>query len=686
MVQTVSGPYKAFRATDVTACDGHLIMIYNRTHDEVESDVGQYLRYAPFCGIFPVDLTRDVDATGWSHEKEFFCMLLNDANKSGDYTFRLYHEGELKFTYAVELSLQWSAFWYAGNGEMPGDGVYTVKLFDPDNIQIYIQDFKLINYTPPPPPPIGIFLTIANYFHSMSEYPVLGDTFDYIGTAFETVDGWMTTVNTALSNILSWSAIKAQIDTTYSILAETKATIVAAAIASAAATWSILAETKATIVAAAKTAVLGTYASLDLWFDSKTEAISAVIIGAYPTIEWWFEDQKDIVKAWVLGTYTDLDAWLSAHFDSIVAAVIAQVPEISAYITEHAAEILDTLLGTYTDLGDWFDAQQTVVKRWILGTYASLDLWFDSKTEAISAVVIGAYPTIEWWFEDQKDIVKAWVLGTYASIDTWFDAQKAKVLAWVSTAFSIVNHSWQEVLDLIEAAEGLLPDWFPTSLEDLKNLINDTVSSTFTILSETKASIVAAAIASAAATWSILAETKATIVAAAKTAVLGAYSSIDSWFVSKRAIVELWVKTLFPYDITDAQAFLRWLGIEAGEVITTILDTPADMFAWIRSEIEAAYTIVTHTWQDVLDAIDAAAGVLPTWFPTSLEDLKNLINDTVSSTFTILSETKASIVAAAKTAVLGAYTTLDGWFNAQKDKIISWVVMEAESILDEVFK
>ena len=227
----------------------------------------------------------------------------------------------------------------------------------------------------------------------------------------------------------------------------------------------------------------------------------------------------------------------------------------------------------------------------------------------------------------------------------------AGITALIASTYDIVSHSWQDVIDLVDAIETVLPVWLPTSLEDLKTLIEDTISGAF----------------------SIVTETKDTIVSAAKTTVLGTYTSIDTWLTSKKDLIMEWVKDLFPYDITDAQALLRWIGIEAGDVITTILDTPADMFAWIKTEIEDAYDIVSHSWQDVIDLVDAIETVLPVWLPTSLEDLKTLIEDTISGAFSIVTETKDTIVSAAKTTVLGTYTSIDTWLTSKKDLIMEWV-------------
>lgn len=120
----------------------------------------------------------------------------------------------------------------------------------------------------------------------------------------------------------------------------------------------------------------------------------------------------------------------------------------------------------------------------------------------------------------------------------------------------------------------------------------------------------------------------------------------------------------FAASETKAVAFLTALGIGAGDVITTILDTPADMFAWIKSEIEAAYSIVLHTWSEVEDLIPSWSDLIPEGFPASLDDLKTLIESYIPE--------------------------LPDWFPTSLDELKTLIVTTIsdafESILDKVFK
>ena len=161
LAQTVSALGRAFKDTNTgVACDGETIQIYNRTHDEVEADIAAYLTYAPFCIVDTYGSV--IDAAGWENPdvNELFCIVLNDANKAGTYTFYLYYQGTLTFSYPVSLGIGWSAFWYAGNGEVPGNGEYQVDIRDPDGIAIATRTFTIINY--PAPPTVRMAMSINN--------------------------------------------------------------------------------------------------------------------------------------------------------------------------------------------------------------------------------------------------------------------------------------------------------------------------------------------------------------------------------------------------------------------------------------------------------------------------------------------------------------------------------------------
>ncbi len=115
---------------------------------------------------------------------------------------------------------------------------------------------------------------------------------------------------------------------------------------------------------------------------------------------------------------------------------------------------------------------------------------------------------------------------------------------------------------------------------------------------------------------------------------------------------------------TRAVAFLTALGIGAGDVITTILDTPADMFLWIQGEIENAYDIVNHAWSDVTGAIS-----------TAIDDLSDIVDHTwldVTDLIPTWEDLKPDWV----------------WASLADFKVtlVSYVSETFESILDKVFE
>lgn len=166
--QTVTALGRHFRCTNVNACDGQKIQIYNRTHEEVEADVAAYCTYAPLCIGDPYGSI--IDATGWNNPdvNELFCIVINDTNKAGDYTFYLYYEDTLTFSFTVSCEIGESVFWYAGNGEVPGNGNYQVDIRDPDGITVATRTFTLINYPEEP------YLNVTPLSHNS---PAEGETF-----------------------------------------------------------------------------------------------------------------------------------------------------------------------------------------------------------------------------------------------------------------------------------------------------------------------------------------------------------------------------------------------------------------------------------------------------------------------------------------------------------------------------
>jgi len=280
--------------------------------------------------------------------------------------------------------------------------------------------------------------------------------------------------------------------------------------------------------------------------------------------------------------------------------------------------LFDTVGAFFDDWSGYFHKLADDFKdTWLIGGLVFDTLWLIGNT----AFDIG----------HQFHLLQDWKDSLDTQVIAFLDA--TGILALVSSTYDIVTHTWTEVETLVASVEAALPTWFPTSLTDLETLITDTIASA----------------------WSLFGDTASDIVTKGKSTILG-------WF---------------PYDITDAQALLTWIGIEAGDVITTILDTPKDMFAWIQGEIEDTYALlmystskwveelgrwiayayfeggevwddlkvtfeplVSELWEgfgksaeDFVTWIEPYLPSLPEWIPTTLTDLIALIENTVSDAF-----------------------------------------------------
>ena len=220
--------------------------------------------------------------------------------------------------------------------------------------------------------------------------------------------------------------------------------------------------------------------------------------------------------------------------------------------------------------------------------------------------------------------LKVLIVANAPAFPSWMPTSltdfETKIKSIISAAFDITGHTWTEVTGLIPTWSDLLPYGYPSTLINLKAKIKSTL--------------------------------------------LGSFSSIDTWFDSKKDSISTWVKDLFPYDFTDAEAFLTWLGLTAGDVIYTILDTPAKMWDWMKDEVPKTYDIVGHKWSEVTGLIPTWSDIIPTEFPSSLSDLISII----------------------KTNAPGFPVWMPTSLPDFKDKIVSYVSDSFESILDYVFK
>jgi len=282
--------------------------------------------------------------------------------------------------------------------------------------------------------------------------------------------------------------------------------------------------------------------------------------------------------------------------------------------------------------------------------FGDLNDWIDDVIDDLDYV---------WDWIDYLDDTADAILVTIAGFLTW-----TGIKAQIDLAYDILAHTWSDIEALIPSWTDLVPEGFPASLTDLTTLISTTVSGAYDILAHTWSDIEALI-----PSWTDLVPegfpaSLTDLAGLISSTILGAFTSIDTWLDDQKIKVLGWVTDMFPYDITDAQALLTWIGIEAGDVITTILDTPADMFAWIKGEIDLAYDILAHTWSDIEALIPSWTDLVPTGFPASLTDLTALISSTI----------------------LGAFTSIDKWLDDQMDKVLGWVVDSFEPILDKVFK
>ncbi len=83
-------------------------------------------------------------------------------------------------------------------------------------------------------------------------------------------------------------------------------------------------------------------------------------------------------------------------------------------------------------------------------------------------------------------------------------------------------------------------------------------------------------------------------------ALINLVNGLPSWInqsFAKHAndLIEQFIKVFAASEKTSVR-FLKSLGIGAGEIITTILDTPADMVAWIQDAIADAF-------EEILDRV-----------------------------------------------------------------------------------
>ena len=261
----------------------------------------------------------------------------------------------------------------------------------------------------------------------------------------------------------------------------------------------------------------------------------------------------------------------------------------------------------------------------------------------------------------------------YETRDSIVDAAIAKV----RSTFPILTWSAQDFLKWMGIDAG---DVITTILDtpgDMFSWIRREIERAYSILSETKDSIIDAAVAKMRSTYSILSETKDTIIDATIAKMRASYSILSE---TKDSIIDATVRKMkasFPILTWSAQDFLKWMGIDAGDVITTILDTPGDMFSWIRREIERAYSILSETKDSIIDATVSSMIATYNILSHTWENIHELVLDYLDTLQDWSQDPWDDFV----TKILAALPHIPSI-----DDVINYVGDRFESILDRLFK
>ena len=371
---------------------------------------------------------------------------------------------------------------------------------------------------------------------------------------------------------------------------------------------------------------------------------------------WWDGSCHSETKPVYDNPYTNIGNW----FDTIY------IPVIGSYVFKPVAFFFYTLSGWYGTVNSLLDTilSWSAISTKIKSTYDIVN----HKWSEVTALI----PT---W----SDIIPTGFPTSLSALITLIKANAPGFPSWMPTSLSAL-------ITLIKANAPGLPTWMPTSLAASKTMITSTVKAAFDILNH-KWSEVTALIP----TWTDLLPagypvTALNLINKIKTTVLGSYSSIDSWFGSKKATVWGWVKALFPYDLMDAQSLLTWLGIEAGDVITTILDTPEEMFLWIKEEMEKNYTFLANSWTDW--ATTWAAWMENAWFEDgdAWQGIKYTFDFVCKQVWEGFGKNKTEFTEWLDISIPGFPSWMPTSLTAFKDKITLYVSDSFESILDYVFK
>ena len=168
--------------------------------------------------------------------------------------------------------------------------------------------------TPAPLPPetLTFFADIAEFFHSIADFWLIGPVLGLIGDGFDLADEWLVWVNSLADQIPSMATVKG---------------------------W-----------------ILGSYTDLASWLTAQESTVKGWILGSYTDLASWLTAQESTVKAWILGEYASLDEWIDAQQEKVIAWVKSAV-----------VELLDELISTVDDwVDDRIDAIKDLVEKIIM--------------------------------------------------------------------------------------------------------------------------------------------------------------------------------------------------------------------------------------------------------------------------------------------------------------------------------
>ncbi len=321
-----------------------------------------------------------------------------------------------------------------------------------------------------------------------------------------------------------------------------------------------------------------------------------------------------------------------------------------AFRTERISSWADDVWDRLDDIPTWYNTY------WLIRKYFPLldKTWYDITNyvrEQINRIEVPRIPSYSEIFrnirsmfvsaysilsETRETIIDATISRmkyTFSILSETRDGIIDAAIRKMKASFPILTMSAQDILKWMGIDAGYVIKTILDTPHDMFMWLRNEFERAYSILSETKDDIIDAAILKMRRTYSILSETRDTIIDAT---------------ISR-------MKASFPILTMSAQDILKWMGIDAGDVITTILDTPYDMFMWLKKEFERAYDVLLHSWSDVHGLILTYLDTLQDWSQEPWDDFV--------------------------TKILAALPHIPSI-----DDVINYVCDRFESILDRIFK